>query len=140
MGKAGAAAFHFAPRISEESKAMNRICCWATALCLLPVTGYGAEITISLPQASSVERNVVTYSCPGRSPMTVEYINAGDNALALVPVEGASLVFAGVLSASGARYAAGPYIWWTKGGNADLYDLRQGDAASPIACRETAGE
>jgi len=115
---------------------MSKFWCLAAALSLFPATGHGAEITVRLPQASSVERNAVTYACPDRAPMKVEYINAGANALAVVPVEGEALVFAGVLSGSGARYAAGPYIWWIKGANADLYDLRQGDRASPVSCRE----
>ena len=104
------------------------------------MASFGAEIAIRLTQVASVERNTVTYVCQGRPRITVEYINAGANALAVVPVAGETLVFASVLSGSGARYAAGPYIWWTKGAGADLYDQRQGDNATPITCREVAGK
>ena len=48
-------------------------------------------------------------------PFTVEYLNAGENHLAVLPVHGQALVFANVISASGARYAAGRYIWWDAG-------------------------
>ena len=42
-----------------------------------------------------------------------------------------------VLSASGARYAGGQYIWWSKGDTADLYDLTEGGEETPAAsCRE----
>ncbi len=48
-------------------------------------------------------------------PFTVEYLNAGENHLALLPLHGKQLAFANVISASGARYAAGRYIWWDAG-------------------------
>lgn len=110
----------------------------AGVLCLLPGLGHAADIVIRLPQGSAT-RNVVTYSCEGRTPIRVEYINAGPNALAVVPVAGDTLVFANVLSGSGARYASGPYIWWTKGNKADLYDQRQGEDAKPIGCEVKGG-
>jgi membrane-bound inhibitor of C-type lysozyme len=46
---------------------------------------------------------------------TVEYLNAGENHLAVLPIHGQALVFANVVSGSGARYAAGRYIWWDAG-------------------------
>jgi membrane-bound inhibitor of C-type lysozyme len=114
---------------------MNKICL-AGLLCLLPTICAAADVVIRLPQAPSVVRNVVTYACESLPQIRVEYITAGSSALAVAPVSGEALVFAGVLSGSGARYAAGPYIWWTKGTGADLYDQRQGDGVKPIACRE----
>lgn len=48
-------------------------------------------------------------------PFTVEYLNAGENHLAVLPIHGQALVFANVISGSGARYAAGRYIWWDAG-------------------------
>ena len=114
---------------------MNRSCL-TVLLCWLPTISIAADLTIRLPQAPSVARNLVTYACMGLPQIKVEYITAGSNALAVVPVSGEALVFASVLSGSGARYAAGPYIWWTKGPTADLYDQRQGDSAKPIGCQE----
>ena len=114
---------------------MNRSCL-AGLLCLLPTICVAADVVIRLPQALAVTRNVVTYACQGLPQIRVEYITAGSNALAVVPVSGEALVFAGVLSGSGARYAAGPYIWWAKGTSADLYDQRQADGAKPIGCQE----
>ncbi len=51
----------------------------------------------------------------------VEYINGAGNSLAVVPIHDTSLVFANVVSGSGARYAAGPYIWWEASGAVTLY-------------------
>ena len=55
-----------------------------------------------------------------------------------VPVsDSASLVFANVISASGAKYAAGQYIWWTKGEEATLYkDWKGGEPADGVSCKE----
>lgn len=46
---------------------------------------------------------------------TVDYLNAGENHLAVLPIHGQALIFANVISGSGARYAAGRYIWWDAG-------------------------
>ena len=92
-----------------------------------------AELTISIPGDMDLapERIQVTYDCAGQS-LDVEYTNAGPIALATFIYEGEPLVVANVLSASGARYAGGQYIWWTKGNDASLYDLMQGEDAAPI--------
>lgn len=85
----------------------------------------------------------VTYGCPGLlDPFYVTYINDTYNSLAIVPVPGilddpVALIFANVVSASGARYASGFYIWWTHGSEAALYDLRNGeDVEAMLTCKE----
>ena len=114
----------------------------AAAILFLACLGSSAlaqDITLSLPGAAQVERTTVRYECAGAAPFEVEYINAGANALAVTPVEGQHLIFVSVISGSGARYAAGPYVWWTKGAGADLYDVRLGEDASPtMHCEEAA--
>ncbi len=49
-------------------------------------------------------------------PFTVTYLNGAGNSLAVLPLGGVSLVMANVVSADGARYAAGRYVWWDLGG------------------------
>jgi membrane-bound inhibitor of C-type lysozyme len=95
-----------------------------------------AQLVLPLPDDVLPDRVSTSYVCKGIGPMTVDYINAGEISLALVPVTGDPLVFANVLSASGARYAAGPYVWWTSGRSAALYDLRNGPDAPPVPCEE----
>ena len=82
-----------------------------------------SELTISLPPGTAVDRHIVTMQCDevavrlGASPQPfrVEYINAGQIALAVLPIQGKPLVFANVISGSGARYAANRFIWWDAG-------------------------
>ena len=84
------------------------------------------------------DRKTVKYGCQGQdAQLSVEYINAAPNYLALVPVDEGTLVFTTVLAGSGARYAAGKYVWSTKGPDASLYDLTAGANAKPIlTCSE----
>ena len=59
----------------------------------------------------------------------MQYINAGENSLALIPVDGAERVFVLTVSASGARYVSGGHEWWSKGDDATLDDIMTEDAA-----------
>jgi len=94
---------------------------------------------LGLDIAGDAERRIVRYDCgeaPGES-FDVQFINAAPNFLAFVPVAGETFLFASVISASGARYAAANYVWWTKGPDAELYDLTLGEDAAPIlSCAE----
>lgn len=108
---------------------------------LVPSSVYAAEtsIQISLATASDFERHVMVYDCDSGDPITVSYINAVPNFLALVPVPEQSepLLFVSVIAASGARYAAGQFVWWSKGADASLYDITLGEAAAPVlTCSE----
>jgi membrane-bound inhibitor of C-type lysozyme len=86
-------------------------------------------LTIHLSGSQPVSRKTVQYQCDAKAaaiglPATVfpvEYINGAGNSLAVVPIHGNSLIFANVMSGSGARYAAGQYIWWEAGGSVTLY-------------------
>ncbi|NYF91086.1 MliC family protein [Tunturiibacter empetritectus] len=82
------------------------------------------DVTIHLNSTEPISRNTMKYQCDGQGSkmglpagiFSVEYINGAGNSLAIVPVAGHSLIFANVTSGSGARYAAGSYIWWEAGG------------------------
>lgn len=97
-----------------------------------------AALTLTLESQGDIERRTVAYQCDDDLALSVQYVNASPNFLAIVPVDGQSLVFATTLSASGARYVAGPYEWWSHQGEATLRDLTQDEDADPIAtCTET---
>jgi membrane-bound inhibitor of C-type lysozyme len=91
-------------------------------LLLTPFT-VASDLTISLPPGTAVDRHIVEMQCDAEAvrigaspqPFRVEYINAGQIALAVLPIQGKPLVFANVISGSGARYAANRYIWWDAG-------------------------
>jgi membrane-bound inhibitor of C-type lysozyme len=94
------------------------------------------KISLDVENGSPNMRTTAHYDCGGRT-MDVDYINVEPNFLALVPVDGKERIFVLVLSGSGARYASGPYIWWSKGNAASLYDETKGENAPPVlTCTE----
>lgn len=96
-----------------------------------------ASLTLTLESPGNIERNIVSYLCDDAQTISVQYVNAAPNFLAIVPVEGQNLVFATTISGSGARYVSGPYEWWSHQGEATLRDLMQDADAEPIAtCTE----
>ncbi len=97
--------------------------------------GLDVSAAVILNFSGNFERSVVQYDCGLSEPLSVDYINAAPNFLAIVPVDGQKLVFVTVLSGSGAKYAAGEYEWWTKGPEATLANLTTPDA-EPMTCTE----
>jgi membrane-bound inhibitor of C-type lysozyme len=103
----------------------------AAFLLPLPVLGANIALTVTLPDPGEWQH--VSYVCEGREErLPVDYLNAAPNFLALVPIEGKTVIFANVLAASGARYAASHYEWWTKGAEAHLTDLTAPEDAPPL--------
>lgn len=107
-----------------------------TGLAVASGVAMADPLTIELPVAATAERSTTVYSCGEGRKVTAEYVNAGDNALALVDTGEGAILMVNVISASGARYAGRQYVWWTKGDTADFYDLtRGGDAAPEFSCQ-----
>ncbi|WP_050801362.1 MliC family protein [Gluconobacter morbifer] len=109
-----------------------------------------AALTIPLSPAQTVSNQTVTYRCDDGQPkaaagealrrelpkekLNARYINAGDVSLATLPVKGTTQVFANVIAADGAKYVAGPYVWWNKGMEATFFDAMSGDVR--IICHQ----
>ena len=73
------------------------------------------------------------YTCATGKLLQVTYWNAQNGqSFAVLPVKGTSMLFVNTVSASGAKYQAGSYTWWTKGPRANLYDLTSGENAPPL--------
>jgi membrane-bound inhibitor of C-type lysozyme len=94
------------------------------------------HISVSVENGSPNMRTTAHYDCAGQA-MEIDYINVEPNFLAVVPVQGKERIFVLVMSGSGALYASGPYIWWSKGKEASLYDATKGENAPPVlTCTE----
>src|SRR5690606_28001407 len=108
---------------------------WRIALLAGLLAAQGAEaasITLDLP-GDAPNRETVNYDCGGQT-VSATYINAGDNALAVLTLGERVVVMVNVLAASGAKYAGQELIWWTKGTEATLYDLHKGESDTGLAC------
>lgn len=109
-----------------------------TSALLFAASVCAADIVISLPGNTKVERHTAQYQCDAAavklglpaSPFTVEYINALPIALAVLPLNGKPLVFANVMSGSGARYAADRYVWWDTGSRGTRFSAPGEDQGS----------
>lgn len=103
------------------------------AAAMMGSTDVSAQVILSL--SGDFQKTTHTYQCEGiENPFAVEFINAEPNFLAIVPVGDRKMVFVNVISASGAKYVAGQFEFWTKGAEATLSDL-QADPQS-VQCNE----
>src|SRR5579859_5895261 len=69
----------------------------------------------------------VNYQCQGGTSLKVTYYNhQGGQSFALLRVKDTPMLFVDTMAGSGVKYVAGPYTWWTKGNNGDLYDMTAG--------------
>lgn len=110
----------------------------AATLATLAVPAFAdASITLGLSLSGDLERKLVAYDCGAETRLAVEYLNAAPDFLALIPIDGAPRIFVNTISASGAKYESGPYVWWNKGNDATLSDITEGlDAAPVLTCSE----
>ncbi|CAN0646320.1 MULTISPECIES: MliC family protein [Burkholderia] len=93
---------------------------------------HAAQLTVEEIDADA--RQFAVYQCANqKQPVRVSYWLAGNGqSFALVPVNGKQMLFVDTVSASGARYQAGRYTWWTKGKEATLRDEIADQNAPPL--------
>jgi membrane-bound inhibitor of C-type lysozyme len=91
----------------------------AAAVLFIAASASATDLTLHLSDPTPISRNTVVFTCDAQAAplglpagaFTVEYVNGAGNSLAILPIEGRSLIFVSVLTGSGARYASGRYIW-----------------------------
>lgn len=92
-----------------------------------------AAAGLSIPQIQVWTRNTIRYSCDHGRQITVHYSNAkNEQSFALLPVKDRNMLFVNVSAASGAKYVAGQYSWWTKGPEGDLRDEMADPKSEPL--------
>ena len=94
----------------------------------------------SLENVRFTDVRTIDYRCDGERKMSVRYYNSDDNHLALLRLEGKSLLFVTVMSGSGARYVSRQYEWWTKGNEATLRDTLKGEGTQSVLANCQAGK
>jgi len=101
------------------------------ALAMVATAGTAAaDVSLSIPLSINGLDGVTsqTYSCGEAESLSVQYVNSGANSLAILPIDGEDRIFVNVVSGSGARYASGADVWWTKGDTATLEnELEEGN-------------
>jgi membrane-bound inhibitor of C-type lysozyme len=105
------------------------------ALVLFSGANPAAAATVTFDLPGTLDRQSVAYACEGsEAPLAVTYFNLPDTQLAVLAVKGTPRAFVNVLAASGAKYASGSIVWWTRGNVATLYDETMPDA-QPTRCK-----
>ncbi|MGN7870952.1 Membrane-bound lysozyme inhibitor of C-type lysozyme precursor [Paracoccus haematequi] len=92
-----------------------------SALLLAAPATQATQTSVALP-LDGATLQIVGFQCGKGTAFDVQYLNAGPNMLAILPIDGQQRIFVNVISGSGARYVSGQYEWWTKGGTATLSD------------------
>lgn len=107
---------------------------FAAMLAAAPAAAAEVAISLSIPVTGDAEVSSTrsTYAC-GDDEVSATYINAGDVSLAVLEIDGRTVVASNVIAASGAKYVGAQYIWWTKGDEASLYDLTEGGEDTPVS-------
>jgi membrane-bound inhibitor of C-type lysozyme len=105
----------------------------AGVLGLMASVGMANAAPLRLAEIQTQDRQIHQYTCATGKVLRVTYWNASNGqSFALVPIKGQPMLFVNTLAASGVRYQAGSFVWWTKGPRADLYDTTAGENAPPI--------
>tara|TARA_R100001039_G_C1772360_1_gene63447 strand:- start:60 stop:413 length:354 start_codon:yes stop_codon:yes gene_type:complete len=97
----------------------------------LPVN---AETTVNLALGAVDSIETMTYTCDGADPLRVQYVHAGENAIALTNINGTPRIFVNVVSGSGARYVSGADTLSTKGTTALLENQMD---ETEVLCEQT---
>ncbi|WP_438381835.1 MliC family protein [Asaia sp. BMEF1] len=111
----------------------------------------GDSLSIPLSTSTDIQRQTVAYTCKAKKGASsaklravlpekivkVSYINAGDISLAVLRIDGKTQIFTNVIAASGAKYAAAEYVWWSKGDDA-MFSSEM-DASAMLTCHEIKG-
>lgn len=104
---------HPCDRIGSLSIAM-KITKLTLVLAGLCISAFATDVTIPLSGTDAVVKKDARYECDAnaaalglpKGSFEVQYFNGAGNSLAVLPIGGRSLIFANVISASGARYAS----------------------------------
>jgi len=126
-------------------KQINAVPIMKTVLALTLAAAFAASpaladtgVTLGLSLAGNAQVRTVQYACEGSDPVSVQYVDAAPNFLAVLPVDGKPMVFVSVVPdakgkpADGAKYVAGPYELWSKDTGINLQDVTEGLDAAPV--------
>ena len=117
--------------MSLSTSICRRVATVLTVTCVL--CGCAMADTFHAPGVEVASTSTHTYQCEGGKSLTVTYWNSqAGQSFALLPVDGKPMLFVDTIAASGVKYMAGRYTWWTRGERGDLYDALAGPNAAPV--------
>jgi membrane-bound inhibitor of C-type lysozyme len=99
-------------------------------------------LLLATPVAAQEGTEVSRYDCEDGRSLDAAFLRLGEHDLAILSVDGAQpVVLSTALAASGARYVGAGLQWWTKGLEANLAPLGEGEdiASDPGTTCHAAG-
>ena len=116
-------------REKKQREALDSLrAAWQVGTSTAVIARVSNVLSVALPLGPMDDVQTETYACGDGEVLSVQYINAGANSLAIVPIDGEDRIFVNVLSASGARYVSGADVWWSKGDTAILENTLEDDS------------
>lgn len=97
-----------------------------------PASAVTAKLQIVLDLPAGAAQRTVSYRCENADPLSVTYIDAAPNFLAIVPHEGNDLIFVGIPGKTGAQYVSGSLVWTADADKGRLTDLVSGADSDPL--------
>lgn len=98
--------------------------------------GVDVSAQVVLQFSGNFERKVIEYRCEKlEQPLTIQFVTAEPNYLAIFPLGDQKLVLTSVVAASGVRYVGGPIEFWVNGQEATLTDTTM-QADGTTTCTE----
>jgi membrane-bound inhibitor of C-type lysozyme len=108
-------------------------CIWTGLVASSLLCGCATADTFHVPGIEVASTSARTYQCDAGQSLTVTYWNTqAGQSFAVLSVQGRPMLFVDTIAASGVKYVAGRYTWWTKGEHGDLYDAMAGANAAPM--------
>jgi len=122
----------------------QKVLTYTMVVTALAATAAAAELTLQLAGNDPIVQQTRTYQCDSHAAaiglpaenFKVQYVNGAGNSLAVLPINGKSLIFSNVISGSGARYAARQYIWWEAGARGVTLYSDSLSGKNQTACQE----
>jgi membrane-bound inhibitor of C-type lysozyme len=126
-------------QITAVHKILRGLCAAVVISALSPLAAQAKSkpAALHIPGIKVFSQQRVIYRCAGDVRLPVRYLNTDAGALAYLPAAGVKLLFVNVMAASGERYVAGRYVWWSKGKEGVLSDAMQ-EEGEPLLkdCRQ----
>ncbi|WP_375624845.1 MULTISPECIES: MliC family protein [unclassified Bartonella] len=103
------------------------------------MSAFAGSLVIEVPDDPEPKKETVVYQCSNETKkerVEATYYTTDDIALVDLKWNGNRIIASNVVSASGAKYVGGEYVWWTKGNEASFYNSLAEDHTTPLTCVE----
>ncbi|EJF76470.1 MliC family protein [Bartonella birtlesii] len=101
---------------------------------------FAASLVIEVPDDPEPTKETIAYQCDidtKKERVEATYLNAGNISLVDFKWKGKRIIGSRSMSASGAKFVGGQYVWWTTKNEAVFYDLiSDPKEEKPIRCVE----